>query len=182
MKVEAKMSSTKRQQLIIDKLENTNTPITGSEFAKMANVSRQVIVQDISLLKAKNIPIMSTSQGYILNNNKEKEHNYEAVIICNHSLNQIEEELFILVGHGVTVKDIMIKHAVYGELKASVMVSNQSEVEQFMKRIKDANAVSLSSLTDGIHYHTLEADSKEKIEAAFRELKKAGILVNYLNQ
>jgi len=181
MKVETKMSSTKRQQLIIDKLKKTNIPITGSEFAKMANVSRQSIVQDISLLKAKNIPILSTSQGYILNHSIGNEKNYHAVIICNHSRDRIEEELNILVNHGVTVKDIMIKHAVYGELTASVMVNNRSEVERFMKRIKDADAVSLSSLTDGIHYHTIAADSKEKIEAACKELKKAGILVKYLN-
>ena len=35
------------------------------ELAKIANVSRQVIVNDMTLLKARNEPILATSQGYL---------------------------------------------------------------------------------------------------------------------
>ncbi len=44
-------------------LRDAEEPITGSEFAKQTNVSRQVIVQDVSILKAKKEPIMATSKG-----------------------------------------------------------------------------------------------------------------------
>lgn len=78
----------------------------------------------------------------------------------------------------MTVKDVKVEHAVYGDLTASVLVSNRAEVAQFVKKIEEANATYLLSLTDGIHLHTLEADSLDKIESACRDLDKAGILLN----
>ncbi|MCY8688763.1 HTH domain-containing protein, partial [Bacillus spizizenii] len=49
------MGANRRDQLLLWLKESTS-PLTGGELAKKANVSRQVIVQDISLLKAKNEP------------------------------------------------------------------------------------------------------------------------------
>jgi len=60
-----KMPTTERQDFILDLLKKATTPLTGSEIAKMTNVSRQIIVQDISILKAKKEPVVATSQGYI---------------------------------------------------------------------------------------------------------------------
>lgn len=75
------------------------------------------------------------------------------------------------------MKDVIVEHAVYGDLTASVMVSNRAEANRFIERIQETNAVYLSSLTNGIHLHTLEADTQEKLDAACDALKKAGILV-----
>lgn len=58
------MGANRRDQLLLW-LKESKSPLTGGELAKKANVSRQVIVQDISLLKAKNVPIIATSQGYV---------------------------------------------------------------------------------------------------------------------
>ena len=57
------MTATERQQFILDKLKEAKGPITGSQFAKMTNVSRQVIVQDISILKAKRNPSLQQVKG-----------------------------------------------------------------------------------------------------------------------
>ncbi len=40
--------------------------LNGSQLAKQLNVSRQVIVQDIALLRTSGSEILSTRQGYIL--------------------------------------------------------------------------------------------------------------------
>ncbi|WP_087972120.1 transcription repressor NadR [Oceanobacillus rekensis] len=176
MKAEKKMSSANRQQLIITKLKDAKEPISGSDFAKETNVSRQVIVQDVSILKAKNEPIIATSQGYVyLRDNKDVLE--RRVIACKHNDEQTQEELYIIVDHGVTVKDVKVEHAVYGDLTASIRVSNRREVDHFLEKINTSGATYLSSLTDGVHLHTLEADTKDKIEAACQELKKAGILI-----
>ncbi|MGM2835564.1 3H domain-containing protein, partial [Bacillus cereus group sp. Bce025] len=45
------------------------------------------------------------------------------------------------------------------------------------QKIENTNASYLSQLTDGIHLHTIEADSKEKLDAACEALDKAGFLV-----
>lgn len=83
----------------------------------------------------------------------------------------------MLVDHGVTIKDVKVEHPVYGDLTASIMVSNRFDVEQYLQKIEDTNASYLSQLTDGIHLHTIEADSTEKLNAACDALDRAGFLV-----
>ncbi|MER2142040.1 MAG: HTH domain-containing protein, partial [Priestia megaterium] len=46
-----KILGEERRELILQWLKTENKPMTGSELSKRTNVSRQVIVQDISLLK-----------------------------------------------------------------------------------------------------------------------------------
>ena len=46
-----------RRQAIIEYLIPAQPPIDGTELAKHFSVSRQVIVQDIALLRAQNYPI-----------------------------------------------------------------------------------------------------------------------------
>ena len=173
-----KMSSLERQQLIISSLKEATGPITASEFASIANVSRQVIVQDVSILKAKNEPVLATSQGYIYLKDHAEEKVKSRVIVVQHPPERTLEELYMIVDHGVMVRDVSVEHPVYGDITASIRVSNRREVDMFYEKLTDPNASHLSSLTNGLHLHTLEADSMEKIEAACRDLEKAGILVD----
>ena len=53
-----------RREHIIQLLTQTKKPISGTELAKQMKVSRQVIVQDIALLRASNRNILSTNKGY----------------------------------------------------------------------------------------------------------------------
>lgn len=173
-----KLLGEERRNLLLDKLMKADQPITGGELATFANVSRQVIVQDISLLKAKNHPIIATSQGYVyLENNQKKNQLIERIIACNHIPEQTKEELTIIVDHGVFVKDVIVEHPVYGDLTASIRVGNRNDVEEFMKKINQHNASYLSQLTEGLHLHTLQADTIEKLDRACAELSKAGFLV-----
>lgn len=175
MNIPKKMTPTLRQKFILHSLRNSHKPITGNDLAKETNVSRQVIVQDISILKAKKEPIVATSQGYLYINNQA--NTIQHMIAVHHSPEQTQNELYIIVDHGVTVKDVTVEHAVYGELTAAIMVSNRAEVDQFIEKINETNATYLSVLTEGIHLHTLEADSMEKIEAACKALSKANLLL-----
>lgn len=174
-----KILGEKRRSLLLKWLKEADTPLKGSELATKTNVSRQVIVQDISLLKAKNEPIIATSQGYLfLQTEDPKGHYLERIIACKHDPSRSKVELILIVDHGVTVKDVIVEHPVYGDLTASIMVSNRKEVEGFIKKIQSSNAAYLSQLTDGLHLHTLSADSEEKLDNVCRELEEAGFLVN----
>ena len=57
-----------RREKIIEIMSNQKEPVSGSDLAKKFGVSRQVIVQDIALLRATNKNILSTNKGYFLYN------------------------------------------------------------------------------------------------------------------
>jgi uncharacterized protein len=172
-----KILGNNRKELILTWLKESSQPITGAELAEKANVSRQVIVQDISLLKARKEPIIATSNGYLYMQKEVNENKFERVIACKHSPEQTKEELCIIIDHGVTVKNVFIEHPVYGDLSASIMVSNRREVDQFINKIEQTKSPYLLQLTDGIHLHTLEADSEEKLQHAYESLQDAGMII-----
>ena len=60
------MDSEARRLAIYETLKATSNPIKGSELAKQYGVSRQVIVQDIALLRAKGIQVVATPTGYLI--------------------------------------------------------------------------------------------------------------------
>lgn len=171
-----KILGEERRNLILNLLKQENTPLTGSLLAEKTNVSRQVICQDISLLKAKNEPIFATPQGYLYLKEQTKQKP-SRVIVCYHAPEQTKDELNLLVDCGVTVKDVKIEHPNYGDLTASVMVSNRNEVEQFLEKFKITQAALLSQLTGGTHLHTIEADTETQLDHAVQKLDEAGFLV-----
>ena len=46
------MTGLERRQKIIRMIQESETPVSGKELAKTCDVSRQVIVQDIALIRA----------------------------------------------------------------------------------------------------------------------------------
>ncbi|GHH97164.1 transcription repressor NadR [Neobacillus kokaensis] len=172
-----KILGDERRRFILQLLQDSSRPITGSELAERTNVSRQVIVGDITLLKAKGEPIIATSQGYLFLQQQSENLVYERTIACRHTYEDTEKELNIIVDYGVKVKDVKIEHAIYGDLTASIMVSNRQEVKQFIEKLETTKAPLLSELTGGIHLHTLSAPSEAALEKAEAALKKEGILL-----
>lgn len=172
-----KILGEERRQLILKWLKESHKPITGNELAAKTNVSRQVIVQDISILKARKQQIFATSQGYMYLKPKETTM-IRQVIACQHKPTDTKDELMILVDHGITVLDVIVEHQVYGEITASLRVSNRREVESFMEKISVTKASLLLELTEGTHLHTIEAESQEQIDDACNTLRERGFLLS----
>lgn len=177
MKEQKKILGEERRAFLLQMLKESSVPITGSEFASKTKVSRQVIVGDITILKAKREPIIATSQGYIYLKQPTSSSIYERTIACNHPPDRTEEELIILVDHGVTVRDVKIEHPVYGDLTASIMVANRKDVKHFMDKIRMTKATYLSELTNGIHLHTISAPSEKILDDAVQALEMANFLI-----
>lgn len=178
METKKKLLGEERRAQLLQILKSTNQPITGGDLSKKVNVSRQVIVGDITLLKARNEPIIATSQGYLYMQ-AGKPQLFERTVACQHEPSKTEEELFLLVDLGVTVRNVTIEHPIYGDLTASMMVSTRKDVQQFLAKMTDTNASYLLELsTDGIHLHTLSAASEEILDEAVAALKKAKFLVD----
>ncbi|GGG27452.1 transcriptional regulator [Lysinibacillus alkalisoli] len=171
-----KLLGEQRRAKIMELLREADTPITGTALAKVANVSRQVIVTDMTLLKARNEPILATSQGYVYMP-KESTPLYERIVACQHTPAQTEEELFAIVDCGVMVKNVIIEHGVYGDLTASIHVSNRLEVKQFLQKVAEEQAMYLSALTDGTHLHTLVAPTTAMLDCAEQALRDSGFLI-----
>jgi uncharacterized protein len=179
MAEQKKILGDERRAFILQLLKDSPVPLTGSELATRTNVSRQVIVGDITLLKAKEEPIIATSQGYLYFKQNTGTQTFERTIACRHLPDDTEKELNLMVDHGVLVKDVKIEHAVYGDLTASIMVSNRQEVKQFLDNIYKTKAALLSELTGGIHLHTIAASSVQTLDKTEAALKEAGFLIEY---
>ncbi|PLR79492.1 transcription repressor NadR [Bacillus canaveralius] len=178
MKDQMKVLGDERRELLLQLLKESEKPLTGSELAARTNVSRQVIVSDITLLKVRKEPIIATSQGYIYLRPVSQTPVFERTVACFHPPERTEDELNLLVDLGVTVKDVKIEHPVYGDLTASIMVSNRTEVQRFMRKIHETKAAFLSELTAGIHLHTISARSEQTLIEAESALKQANFLVS----
>ncbi|KZZ86083.1 transcription repressor NadR [Bacillus sp. SJS] len=173
----SKVYGEERRQQILQLLKTSPVPQTGSDLAKKMNVSRQVIVQDISLLKAKSEPIIATSQGYIYMQSQTPAKNAERLIACLHSPEQTAEEMRVIVDHGAAIKDVSVEHPVYGDLTASIMVHNRKEVAEFIEKITSSQSFYLSQLTEGVHMHTIAADSESVLDDVCQALNDKGFLI-----
>ena len=165
-----------RRIKILELLKNSEKPISGASLAKNLNVSRQIIVQDISVLKAANYPIMSTAQGYLLLQSRRDEV-ARKVVAVSHNPEDTENELNILINSGVTIVDVRVEHPVYGEVSGKLLLKTKEDVEKFLERLNLTQAKLISELTNGIHLHTLESENPFNIIDAEKALKKAGYLI-----
>jgi transcriptional regulator of NAD metabolism len=167
--------SERRRRRIVESIRSHRGPLSGAELAKRLHVSRQCLVQDIAVLRAAGEEIVATPRGYRLPDTTGDTH--RAVLACRHSPERTEEELHILVDHGVKVLDVIVEHPLYGELRGSLMIESRADVQDFLKKVKAAHASLLSSLTDGVHLHTVEASRSDMISRALAQLRERGILL-----
>lgn len=172
-----KILGEKRRNLILTWLKESSKPLSGTVLANKTNVSRQVIVQDVSLLKAKGEPIMATARGYVYFTENDQSTKYTRIIAVNHRLKDTALELNTLVDHGVTVKNVMVEHPIYGDLTGSLMIKSRMDVDAFLHELKQTKASLMSKLTDGIHLHTIEADTEDQLDMASQVLRTEGILL-----
>lgn len=168
------MTSKKRREEIIKLLINNNSAIKGTKFAELFSVTRQIIVKDIAILRAEGKNIIATPDGYILNKDINK---VKTIIAVNHNSKETMEELEIVVKYGGMIEDVIIEHPLYGELRGNLMIKNLNDLYKFEKEYNNNNAKPLSNLTNGIHLHTIAADSEADIEEIKRELKERGFLL-----
>ena len=127
-----KMDGKIRRDAIIKLLQKEVEPVSGSALAKKMGVSRQVIVQDITLLRTA-YPILATARGYLLNQTESK---CRKTFCVKHSAEQARDELTRIVDLGGKVLDIMVEHDVYGEIRADLMISRRKDVDTFCAQLE----------------------------------------------
>lgn len=168
------MSSNERREHILKNLIESNKPIKGTELATKYKVTRQIIVKDVAILRAKGNKIIATPEGYIVG---REDNRIKEIIAVTHDDSRLAEELNIIVKYGGIVEDVVVEHPLYGEIKGMLMIKNLNDLDKFLVKYKRNEAKLLSLLTDGIHIHTISADTNENMNSILRELKEHGFII-----
>lgn len=166
------MTGDERRQAILELLKNSKSPLSGTYLASELEVSRQVIVQDVTLLRAKNHIIHSTHKGYVL----EKNNLCQRVFKVKHSDDEVENELTSIVDLGGIVQDVFVYHKVYNVIQADLNVRSRRDVRNYMEQLRNGTSTTLMNVTGGYHYHTVIADTEDILDEIQDKLEELGYL------
>ena len=170
------MDNSERREKILKSLRMNKQPITATFLANQFGVSRQVIVGDVAIIRAMGIEVFSTPRGYILPVNKNVQ-NVITTIACRHNSLTVEKELAIIINHGGKVRDVIVEHPLYGEIRADLFISSQQDLKNFLEKMSTCGASPLLIVTDGLHLHTIEVPDEQVLEMIKEELRAGDILV-----
>lgn len=174
--MEKSLNGAERRKKIVEMIRDSEKPISGTALGKATGVSRQVIVQDMALLRTEGYPVLATARGYLLD---EPQVCVRLFKLC-HTNEQTEDELTTVVDLGGCVRDVMVNHRIYGEVSAPLNIRNRRDVQNFMKDLKSGKSVPLMNVTSGYHFHHICAESEEVLHEIEDELKKKGYLAEFM--
>ena len=153
------MNGEQRREKIIDILNSSSKPVSGVALASMLNVSRQVIVQDIALIRA-----------------SDKKNEHTRIFKVVHTEADVEAELNSIVDMGGWVKDVFVYHKVYGVIKADLNLHSRRDIKDYMAEIGNGKSNLLMNVTSGYHYHTVIAPDDDTLDIIQEKLDKLGFL------
>ena len=166
------MKAQERRKSIVNILLSEDRPIPGGELSEKCGVSRQIIVQDIAVLKGQGFDILSTHNGYIIQKSPLKER----VFKVKHSTKQTEDELNTIVELGGTVVDVFVWHKVYGKMVAPLNIFSSLQIKQFIEGVRTGKSTELMNITGGYHYHTVRAEKEDILDRIEEVLSEKGYI------
>ena len=166
------MNGEERRSQILQILTDSAKPVAGTLLAQRLNVSRQVIVQDIALLRANGTAIFSTNKGYLLQEEKECSRVFKVI----HADDEVEEELSAIIDLGGIVRDVFVYHKVYGVLRAEMNIKSRRDIQKYLQDLSTGKSSLLKNVTSGYHYHTITAEREDILDMIQEELGKRGFL------
>lgn len=167
------MKADDRRKEIVNLLIAKQNPISGSELSRQFSVSRQIIVQDISVLRAAGFEILSTHQGYVIHQTPL----VQRVFKVYHTTERTEDELTLIVELGGMVVDVFVWHKVYGKVAAALNIFSKLHIQQFMEGVRSGKSTELMNITGGYHYHTVRAESEDVLNQIEQALKEKNYIV-----
>lgn len=167
------MNSEQRRAYILERLMQADHPVSATALAGDLAVSRQIIVGDVALLRAKGAAVVATARGYVM----DRPRGLERKVVCCHTPENMQRELELMVDYGCTVEDVVVEHAVYGQISGRLDVSSRYEVGEFLRRVAESGVKPLSALTGGIHIHTLCCPDEGALAGLLEALRQEGFLL-----
>ena len=170
------MTGEERRRKILAQLQEADTPLSGTALAKAFHVSRQIIVQDIALMRAENHAIVSTNKGYLYRFPVAEEAWPKRVFFVRHTTAQVLEEFLTVIELGGRILDVSVEHELYGPIRADLLIENAQDARDFVGRLEHCRDNLLKVLTDDCHYHTVAAPSEKLLDLIEAELRRRGIV------
>lgn len=167
------MNGERRRENLLKILQESDCAVSGTELAEKFQVSRQVVVQDIALLRAKNHNIISTHKGYVL----QDKDSIQRVFKVKHSQKKMLDELNLIVDCGGKIEDVFVYHKLYGVIRVEMNVKSRRDAKKYVEGIMGGVSVPLEQITSEYHYHTVTAESVETLDEIQQELQNEGYLV-----
>lgn len=174
--METVKSGADRRKQILAMIRGASKPLSGGALGRETGVSRQVVVQDIALLRTEGYPIVATARGYILNEPKQAVRLFKV----HHTNEQTEDELTTIVDLGGCILDVMVNHRIYGKMSAALNIKNRRDVQKFMDNLKTGKSTPLLNVTSGYHFHHVSAEQEEILDEIEEALKKKEFLAKLL--
>ena len=166
------MKAQERRTAIANLLLSENKAVSGGELSEKFGVSRQIIVQDITVLRSMGYDILSTHNGYVMQDSPLKERVFKVY----HTTAQTEDELNLIVDLGGTVVNIFVWHKVYGRVMANLNIFSRLHVKQFIEGVRTGKSTELMNITGGYHYHTVRAESEAVLDKIGKALAERGYI------
>ncbi|MDI3298585.1 MAG: transcription repressor NadR [Bacillota bacterium] len=174
---EEERASDERRRRLEALVREARGPVRGTQLAERLGVSRQVVVQDIAVLRARGSAIRSSPRGYVWDEPPEPATQVRAQVAVRHTPEETALELHSLVDAGVRVVDVVVEHPLYGELRGYLDLATHEQVDAWLEEVRRHRASLLSSLTGGVHLHTLESRDAQGVARARRRLEELGFLL-----
>ena len=170
------MTGDERRSSILRKLQEIDTPLSGTTLAKAFHVSRQIIVQDIALMRAENHGIVSTNKGYLLRSKKTKNTQPKRVFFVKHNTQEVLNEFKTIIELGGKVLDVAVEHEIYGQICVDLLIETEADAVDFYEKLLACRDNPLKVLTDDCHYHTVAAPSERLLDLIEEDLRHKGFL------
>lgn len=168
------MTGKERRFQILSLLRDSGEAMTGSDMAKHFGVSRQVIVQDMALLKTSNQNILSTTKGYILLSSRKAKRIFKVL----HTDSEIADELTAIIDLGGCVLDVFVDHSTYGKISVPLGIYSAKDIISLVESIAAGKSQPLKNVTSGYHFHTVEAASEDVLDMIEAALRRKNYLVD----
>lgn len=166
-----------RRMQILHLLKEQGAPLSGTALAKALGVSRQVIVQDIALMRAENHSILSTNKGYIYRMTEAGSAQPKRVFFVKHTTDEVLDEFLTILELGGTILDVAIEHEIYGQIRVDLLIETPQDARNFVDKLSKCRDNPLKVLTDDCHYHTIAAPSERLLDLIQQELRQKGYLL-----
>lgn len=171
------MNGEERRNELLAQLQKSASPLSGAALSGMFHVSRQVIVQDIALMRAENHPILSTNRGYLYRRKESESSLPKRVYFVRHTNEQVLEEFDTILELGGKILDVVVEHQLYGQLRADLLIESKQDARDFYTRMLQSQDQPLKTLTGDCHYHTVAAPSEKLLDLIEAALKEKGMLI-----
>ena len=149
-----------RRASLLDALRSADAPVSGGQLANTLNVSRQIIVQDIALLREAGASIVATTKGYVLADAAQTAAQNATQTMAQNAAEQpaihldepartfklrttrseqTRDELQAIIALCGRVHNVSISHRAYGRITAPLEIASQADIERFISNIKAGN-------------------------------------------